>query len=337
MEGVGVSAHGASVKGSRILVTGSTGFLGSWLTKALLDQGAAVISLVRDQNPGANFHLLGLEKRAQQVVGGLTDAEVVERAMNEYEVDTVLHLAAQTQVGVANRSPRSTFRANVEGTWNVLEAARTTPSVNRIIVASSDKAYGAHEVLPYTEEAELRAKHPYDASKAMAEMLCRTYAHTYGMPIVTTRCANIYGGGDLNFQRILPDVARSIHAGKNPVILSDGTPVRDYIHVDDVVSAYLAVLDNMDKAKGLAFNFGNGRPVSVLEIVETMLKVSGRTDLHADVRGKGRTTGEIDKQYLSSERAQKILGWTPNVPLEAGLKRTLEWYATYLDRGSAHA
>ncbi|HVM45036.1 MAG TPA: NAD-dependent epimerase/dehydratase family protein, partial [Candidatus Thermoplasmatota archaeon] len=224
MDGAQVSAV---ARGESVLVTGGTGFLGAWLTKALADAGADVVCLVRDDNPGSNFERLGLPQRVRQVRGSLTDLATVERALNEYEVRTVVHLAAQTQVGVANRSPLSTFRANVEGTWNLLEACRALPHVERIVVASSDKAYGSHDTLPYEEDAPLLAKHPYDASKAMTEILCRTYAHTYGAPVAVTRCGNIYGPGDTNFQRIVPDTARALHEGRNPVILSDGTPVRD--------------------------------------------------------------------------------------------------------------
>jgi CDP-glucose 4,6-dehydratase len=256
----------------------------------------------------------------------------MERAVNEYEVDTCFHLAAQAIVGAANRAPISTFESNVKGTWIVLEACRQSRLVDTVVVASSDKAYGTQPVLPYTEAMPLRASNPYDASKAAAEVIARSYHAGFGTPLAITRCANIYGGGDLNFSRLIPGTIRSILLGERPIIRSDGTPVRDYLYVDDAVNAYMLVAERLHQpgVLGQAFNFGGNNPISALDLVRIILEVSQVIGLDPDVRGKGQLAGEIDRQYLDSHLAQSALGWTPGVDLKSGLDRTVGWYRDQL-------
>ncbi|MBU2560310.1 GDP-mannose 4,6-dehydratase, partial [archaeon] len=261
------------------------------------------------------------------VSGDITDLATVERIFNEYEVNTCFHLAAQALVGVANRSPLSTFESNIKGTWNVLEAARNSKTFEGMVVASSDKAYGEHENLPYTEEFCLNALHPYDASKACADILARTYFNTYGLSVAVTRCANIYGGGDLNFSRIIPDTIQSILSDKPPIIRSDGTPVRDYMYIADAVGAYLTLAEKLGKVKGEAFNFGTNSPIGVSELVDKIIKISGKTHLRPIIKGEAK--GEINMQYLKSEKAANLLGWKPKYSLEEGLKETIAWYDKY--------
>jgi len=315
----------------RVLVTGANGFVGSWLCQRLVDEGARVVVLLRDHIPGANFHLLGLDGRVDAVSGGLEDLDLVSRTVAEYEVDTCFHLAAQAIVGVANRSPLSTFETNIRGTWNLLEGLRLSGTLRALVVASSDKAYGRHEKLPYKEDAPLIPRYPYDTSKACADLLARCYHHSFGLPVAVTRFANIYGGGDLNFSRIVPDTLRAVLRGEAPVIRSDGTPERDFIHVDDVVDLYLRIARRFpgEDVAGQIFNGGHNRPVKVLDLVEMILALSGRADLEPDVRGKDAGRGEIDRQWLDATKARELLGWEPKLGLEAGLKRTLEWYREY--------
>ena len=321
-------------KGKNVFITGATGFIGSWLTQALVERDARVVILVRDEHPKDKLpHLEESYSGLSGIVwGDITNYGVIERIFNEYEIDTCFHLAAQAIVSVANRAPLSTFESNIKGVWNILEAARNAPTLKRLIMASSDKAYGDHERLPYTEEYPLNAVHPYDTSKACADMLAHTYFHTYALPVVVTRCANIYGGGDLNFSRIIPDTIRSVLQGKNPVIRSDGTPVRDYLYVLDAVNAYLTLTEKMDseEVRGQAFNFGTETPVTVLDLVNTIIRISGRTSLKAIIAGKGKTRGEIQKQYLSIEKAKRMLGWKPEYSLEKGLEETIKWYEDFL-------
>ncbi|MCK4649193.1 GDP-mannose 4,6-dehydratase, partial [bacterium] len=254
----------------------------------------------------------------------------VENIFKKYKPDTCFHLAAQAIVGKANQSPLPTFESNIRGTWNVLEVARNK-GIGQMIIASSDKAYGEHEKLPYTEDFSLSALHPYDASKACCDILARTYAHTYDLPIAVTRCANIYGGGDLNFSRIIPDTIRSVLYKRNPIIRSDGTPLRDYIYIEDVVNAYLVLAEKLDdkKIRGQAFNFGTARPISVLNLVTKIIDISGKTSLKPVVKGKGKVRGEIDEQYLSSQKAGDLLGWRHRVSIEEGLSKTIDWYRQY--------
>ncbi|HHL38945.1 MAG TPA: NAD-dependent epimerase/dehydratase family protein [Deltaproteobacteria bacterium] len=320
-------------KDRNVFVTGCTGLLGSWLTMALVEAGANVTGLVRDHVPRSNLKWSGFDEAINIVRGPVEDYELVLRAMNEYEVETCFHLAAQTIVGIANRSPLSTFETNIKGTWCLLEAARHTPTLRRIVVASSDKAYGEQSELPYREDAPLLGLHPYDASKSCTDILARTYFHTYGLPVAVSRCGNIYGGGDINFNRLIPGTMRSLYYGERPVIRSDGTPLRDYIFVKDAVSAYLTLARALDRGeiRGQAFNFAPERPVSVAELVALMTKVSGKTHIEPDVRGKGRPDGEIYHQYLSCEKAGKMLGWRPAHTLEEGLAETYRWYRAFFD------
>ncbi len=308
-----------------VLVTGCTGFLGWWLTRGLVEQGAQVVGLIRDIVPKSPFYLKGLDKKISAVHGRVEDFDAVERAINEYEVDTVFHIAAQAIVGVANRNPMSTFESNIKGTWVVLEACRKNPKVSRAVVASSDKAYGQHENLPYSEDYPLQGRHPYDVSKSCADLIALTYHHTYSMPVCITRCGNIFGPGDLNYNRIVPGTIRSILNSERPVIRSDGSPLRDYVFVADIVNAYMTLAERMDDSSihGRAFNFGTGAPVSVLELTNALLKVSGRTDLVPDVQNTAK--GEILHQYLSSGLANSLLRWHPAKPLEDRLRETFVW------------
>lgn len=314
----------------RVLVTGCTGLLGSWLTLRLIELGAEVVGLIRDWVPES--HLVrahGLE-RLRVVRGDVCDLPLMERTFAEYEIDTAFHLAALTIVGVANHSPVPTLETNVRGTWNVLEAARRWPGLTRLVVASSDKAYGTHHELPYSESAPLHGNHPYDASKACADMIAQAFAHSFDMPVAVTRCANLYGGGDLNWNRIVPGSIRSALRGERPIIRSDGTPKRDYLFVPDAVDAYLCLAELMDAGRwsGEAFNFGVDSPKSALEMVEAVLNHLDRRDLQPEVLNVA--SNEIQDQYLSSEKARRLLGWSPAHTLETGLSKTIEWYRDYL-------
>ncbi len=318
--------------GRSVLVTGAGGFVGSWLTQALVEREAQVTVILRDEPVLSTFGLLGLATRVNVVRGSITDYAAVERTVNDYEVETCFHLAAQAIVGVANRSPLSTFESNIKGTWTVLEACRVSKTIKRVVVASSDKAYGPQPGLPYTEEMPLFGINPYDASKVCSEVLARSYQKTFDMPIAVARCANIYGGGDLNYSRLIPGTIQSALRGERPIIRSDGMPLRDYLYIDDAVRAYVSLGEELSRpeVRGQAFNFGTGRPVSVLELVQQILHLSPNPDLKPDVRGMGTPNGEIDHQYLSSERAKTVLGWTAGVPLEVGLRRTVSWYQEHL-------
>ena len=312
-----------------VLVTGANGFVGSWVTRTLIDLGARVVAVVRDTPARGGLALQGLTNKVDVVTGSLTEYSVVERALNEFGVEVCFHLAAQAIVGVANRSPISTFESNMQGSWNVLEACRRTPSVTGVVVASSDKAYGDHPSLPYTEDFELRATYPYDVSKAATDMLARSYHRTYGLPVAVTRCANIYGGGDLNYSRIIPDAIRSLLRGRDPVIRSDGTPTRDYMYARDAADAYLTLAEqlNRDDVAGEAFNFGTETPISVLDLVNEIIAVSGQAGRRPRVMGHGKPSGEIDAQYLASGKARERLGWQPRYDLRSGLRETYDWFA----------
>ena len=317
------------------LVTGAQGFIGSWLAERLLDEGAKVVVLRRDFDPEARFRVDGIEERCAVVLADLQDYEGLVRILNEHDVDSVFHLAAQTIVATANRSPLSTFEANIRGTYNLLEACRAVGvvgnPVERVVVASSDKAYGAHAELPYREDFALQARYPYDVSKACTDLIARSYAFTYEVPVAVTRLANVYGSGDLNWSRIVPDTCRALARGKRPVIRSDGTPERDYIHVDDAVEAYLTVAESLDRPelRGRAWNAGAGAPLSVLEIVTRLIRASG-VDVEPDVKGSGTPPGEIDRQFLDSTAIREELGWAPRTGLDDGLARTYGWYARRL-------
>jgi len=323
----------ADWEGQPVLVTGGQGFIGSWLCGRLLDEGARVVVPRRDVPALSRFRLEGLEDRCDTVAADVLDYESVVRVVNEYEVRAVFHLAAQTIVGTANRSPHSTFESNVRGTYNVLEACRTAGTVGdpveRIVVASSDKAYGAHDELPYREGHPLQPTYPYDVSKACTDMIARSYAVTYELPVAVTRLANVYGGGDVNFSRIVPDAARALVAGERPVLRSDGTPERDYLHASDAVEAYLAVAGSLPSTRGRAWNAGPGQPVSVIQVTRGLIAASGR-DVEPDVQGTGVPAGEIDRQHLDSTRLRDELGWAPQTSLDDGLREAWSWYERVL-------
>lgn len=317
-------------KNRRVLVTGATGLLGGWTVKRLLELGAEPVLLVRDQVPGAVVRSNGALERSRVVRGDVTDQPVVERAINEYEVTTVLHLAAQTIVGIANRNPISTFETNIRGTWTVLEACRRCPGVAQIVVASSDKAYGDQVVLPYGEDTPLQGRHPYDVSKSCTDLIAQSYAITYRLPVMITRCGNLYGGGDLNWNRLVPGTIRSLLSGERPVIRSDGLFIRDYVYVEDAVGAVLTLAQAAaeDPAiHGQAFNFSNELKLTVLDMVRAIARQMGSS---LEPRILNEASHEIREQYLSARKARAVLNWRPAFTLEAALARTIDWYREHL-------
>ncbi|ADP31205.1 GDP-mannose 4,6-dehydratase [Bacillus atrophaeus] len=318
-------------KNKNVFVTGCTGLLGSYLVKELVDQGANVTGLIRDAVPKSNLYQGEYVQKINIVQGALEDLSVIERALGEYEIDTVFHLAAQAIVGVANRNPISTFEANILGTWNILEACRKHPLIKRVIVASSDKAYGDQENLPYDENMPLQGNHPYDVSKSCADLISHTYFHTYGLPVCITRCGNLYGGGDLNFNRIIPQTIQLVLNGEAPEIRSDGTFVRDYFYIEDAVQAYLLLAEKMEENNlaGEAFNFSNEIQLTVLELVEKILKAMN-SNLKPNVLNQG--SNEIKHQYLSAEKARKLLNWTPAYTIDEGLEKTIKWYTEFFKK-----
>ena len=318
----------------RVFVTGGTGLLGPWLTDRLVHEGALVVCLIRDHVAQSNFYLLGLDRKVSVVTGDITDQALLERTLNEYEIDTVFHLAAQAIVTTANRSPISTFESNIRGTWSLLEAARRSPWVKRVLVASSDKAYGEHSELPYDETTPLRPTHFYDVSKASADLLSQAYFQSYRLPVVIARCGNLYGGGDLNFNRIVPGTIESALRDEPPVIRSDGRYVRDYFYVLDAVEAYLVLAERMDSDDGVlgeAFNFSNEEPITVLDLVERILKRMDRQKLKPEILGSA--SGEIIHQYLSSRKSHERLFWKARFPLDEGLEQTVGWYRKFFAEG----
>ncbi len=319
------------------LVTGCTGLLGSWLTQALIAAGADVVGLIRDAVPQSQLARSGVLGRIRVAHGDVTDYQTMERVLNEYEIDAVFHLAAQTIVGIANRAPLSTFEANIRGTWVMLEAARRTATVKRILVASSDKAYGTQPVLPYTEDMPLQGQHPYDVSKSAADLIAQTYAITYGSPVAVTRCANLYGGGDLNWNRLIPGAMRSALCGESPIIRSDGAFVRDYLYVRDAVRAYMMLAEAIERpdVRGQAFNCGADAPMSVLDMTRTILRLSPYPDLEPLVLNEVKN--EIKDQYLDSSKIRQRIGWQPARTREEALSETLAWYADYLGCKSPRA
>jgi CDP-glucose 4,6-dehydratase len=312
---------------SSVLVTGGDGLIGAWLVKALLERGARVAVIRRDQPAVSSLHELGLAGSVDMVNGDICTDGLVARVLNEYEVDSVFHLAAQTQVGSANRSPVPTFETNIRGTWLVLEACRGH-GTERIVVASSDKAYGRRPELPYREEHPLDPQYPYDVSKAATDMLARSYSQTFGLPVAVTRLANVYGGGDTNRARLIPEAVCAALAGEAPVVRSDGSPERDFLYVEDAARAYLAVWKALaagGAARGEAFNAGGGEPRCVLDVIEQICRLVG-SSVAPDIRGEGVPHGEIDRQWLDSTKLRRLTGWRPEVPLEEGLRRTIDWY-----------
>ncbi len=311
------------------LVTGAHGLLGSWLTKRLVDDGRPVVALERDHNAQSALTKMGLLDRVITVQGDVCDGALLRRVISEYEIETIFHLAAQTIVGTAQRSPLPTFEANVRGTWEVLEAARLG-DVKATVVASSDKAYGQQDQLPYTEDAPLLATQPYEASKAAAEMITRSFWNAFGLPVAITRCANLYGGGDLNGSRLVPEAVSSALAGRAPVIRSDGSPERDFLYVEDATDAYVQLADAVRQGKGLgeAFNVGWGKPFSVSEVVALICDLVG-TGVEPDIQGTGTPDGEIDRQYVDPSRFRDLTGWVPSFPLREGLNATIKWSRDY--------
>lgn len=322
--------------GRRVLVTGATGVVGSWVVKDLISKSAGVVALVLDANPQSELYRSGLVNRITVVNGRLEKLADLERAIVEHEIETVIHLGAQAIVGVAHRSPVATFEANIQGTWNLLEACRLhSDLLKQVVIASSDKAYGEHDQLPYTEDMPLQGRQPYEVSKSCADLIAQSYFYTYRLPVAIARCGNIYGGGDLNWTRIVPGTIRSLYRGESPVIRSDGQYIRDYVYVKDVSRAYLTLAERMDSAGvcGGSFNFSPESRVTVIEIVDKIRKIMKRDHVKVTVLNQAR--GEIRNQYLSSEKAKCTLGWTPSYTLEEGLKETINWYSGFFDGGGA--
>ena len=317
-----------------VLVTGATGLVGGWLVRRLLGLGAEIVCLVRDWIPQSELVHSRLIEQVKVVRGDVRDQELLERTLGEYEIVSAFHLAAQTTVGVANRNPVSTFDVNIRGTWALLEACRRSPRVQQVVMASSDKAYGDQEVLPYNETTPLQGQHPYDVSKSCADLIGQAYAKTYGLPVAITRCGNFYGGGDLNWNRIVPGTIRSILRGERPVIRSDGSYVRDYFYVEDGAAAYTLLIEQLaarPELRGEAFNFSNELQITVLQLAEKILATMG-SNLEPDVRNEA--SNEIKSQYLDATKARKMLDWSPSFTLETGLQSTIEWYRRYFSAAS---
>jgi CDP-glucose 4,6-dehydratase len=313
-----------------VFVTGATGMLGGWLVSPLRANGASVVCLIRDWVPQCELARSGLIEKVSVVRGDVEDRGLLERTIGEYEVEIVFHLAAQTIVTIANRNPISTFETNVRGTWNLLEASRRSPKIRAIVLASSDKAYGDQPALPYSEDMPLQGRHPYDVSKSCADLIAQSYAKTFNLPISITRCGNFYGGGDLNWNRVVPGTIRSVIRGQRPVIRSDGKYVRDYFYVEDAAAAYMLLAESLARRPellGQAFNFSNENQISVLDLVNLILRKMN-SSLTPEI--ENQATNEIRHQYLSSERARSLLKWAPEFTLEQGLERTIAWYQEVL-------
>lgn len=332
MEGLGMTAAGKALwQDRRVFITGCTGILGSWLTEDLVRSGADVVGLVRDGVPRSRLVQEKIIDRITVVRGEVEDFSLLERALNEYEIETVFHLAAQPIVGTANRNSLSTFDTNVRGTWNLLEACLRVDTVKQIVMASSDKAYGEQENLPYDETFPLQGSHPYDVSKSCADLIAYAYFKTYGLPVCVTRCGNFFGGGDLNFNRLVPGTIRSVVRNEAPVIRSDGTFIRDYIYIEDVALAYKMLAEKMAEnpmLNGEAFNFSCENPIGALDLAKKILQLMGREDLEPVILGEA--SNEIPRQYLDAAKARKELGWTPRFSLDDGLRSTIDWYRSFL-------
>jgi CDP-glucose 4,6-dehydratase len=328
-----VGSEGRAGVSRSVFVTGGYGLLGSWLVRALLEHGDRVVALQRDRTPRSGLVLDALEDELDVVHGDLNEAGLIARALGEHEIDTVVHLAAQTIVGTANRSPLATFETNVRGTWTLLEACRLH-GAQRVLVASSDKAYGSSPVLPYREEHPLAARYPYDVSKAAADLIARSYWHAFGLPVVVTRCANLYGGGDLNRSRLIPEAVTAALAGRAPQIRSDGSPERDFLYAPDAAEACLALLDALDDpqrapaARGEAFNAGSGTPHAVRDVVARICALAG-CGVAPEIHGAGTPAGEIDRQFVDAAKLRELTGWVARTDLDEGLRRTLAWYRAH--------
>ncbi|MBA4385942.1 MAG: sugar dehydratase [Anaerolinea sp.] len=313
-------------------VTGGTGLVGSWLVRRLVEAGADVVCLVRDWVPQSELVQTHLFEKVKVVRGDVRDQALLERIMGEFEIDTVIHLAAQTIVTIANRNPVSTFETNIGGTWSLLEACRRSPKVRQIVIASSDKAYGDQETLPYNEDTPLQGQHPYDVSKSCADLISHTYAKSYGLPVVITRCGNFYGGGDLNWNRIVPGTIRSIHRGQAPIIRSDGQFIRDYFYVEDGAAAYMLLAEKLaanPELKGEAFNFSNELQITVSDLVRSILQQMGS---HFEPVILNEANNEIRHQYLSAKKARTLLNWSPLFTIEKGLDLTIKWYQDFFEK-----
>jgi CDP-glucose 4,6-dehydratase len=328
VESVGVSTFW---RDRPVFITGATGLVGGWLTQRLVEEGASVVCLVRDWVPRSSLLAGDLAEQVTIIRGDVRDQALLERVLGEYEINTVQHLAAQTIVPIANRNPVSTFESNIGGTWSLLEACRRSPAVKQIVYASSDKAYGECDTLPYDETTPLRGTHPYDVSKSCGDLIAQSYASTYGLPVAITRCGNFYGGGDLNWNRIVPGTIRSVLRGERPMIRSDGTLIRDYFYVEDGAAAYMLLAERLaadEELRGAAFNFSNEMQLTVRDIVAKILELMGAGP-EFDVRNEA--TNEIPHQYLSAKRAREQLGWLPLFSLDEGLENTIEWYRNFIE------
>lgn len=313
-------------------VTGGTGLVGSWLVRRLVQTGADVVCLVRDWVPQSELVQTNLMEKVKIVRGDVCDQALLERVMGEYEIDTVIHLAAQTIVTIANRNPVSTFETNIAGTWSLLEACRRSPKVKQVVIASSDKAYGDQIELPYNEITPLQGQHPYDVSKSCADLISHTYAKSFDLPVVITRCGNFYGGGDLNWNRIVPGTIRSVLRGQTPIIRSDGQYIRDYFYVEDGAAAYMLLAEKLasnSALRGEAFNFSNELQITVIDLVKKILQQMG-TDLEPVILNE--VSNEIRHQYLSADKAHKMLDWFPLFTLDQGVKLTIDWYQRFLEK-----
>lgn len=320
-------------KDKNVLVTGCAGFLGSWLSRTLVQKGANVVGIDRDYKPESMIHELKAD--AELIEGTIEDLDLMISIIRDRKIEFVFHLAAQSIVGTANSNPLDTFKSNIEGTWNVLEAARQLGQASDIadrrlrgiILASSDKAYGDQDVLPYIEDAPMQGRFPYDVSKSCADLIARSYFLSYKVPVCVTRCGNLFGAGDLNLSRIVPDTLTHVLRGEPVTIRSNGKPVRDYLYIKDAVNAYLMLAERMwndSSVHGEAFNISNQAPMSVLECVDKILAVVGREDLKPIIQGTA--TREIEEQFLDATKINTVLGWKPQYDFTAGLKETVGWY-----------
>jgi CDP-glucose 4,6-dehydratase len=331
MEIVALQGSVAYWSSKRVLVTGASGMVGSWLTRWLAESAAYTVAFIADADPQSELMRSGILNSVNVVNGRLENYDDIERAINNHEIDSIFHLGAQPIVGAADRAPRHTFESNIQGTWNLLDACRTlSPLVKRIVVASSDKAYGTQPVLPYTEDMSMNGDHPYEVSKSCTDLISTTYARTYGMPVTIARCGNIYGGGDLNWNRIVPGTFRSLLRGEQPVLRSDGTFVRDYLHVDDIVSAYLTLGEQTDNPAfaGQGFNFSDESPLTVIEIYEAICAAAGKSKTTPKILNTA--SSEIKDQYLDATKAHTLLGWHASVSLKDGLQKSFDWYRELL-------